>query len=106
MSGWTWSVIKVQKDTNPMHKDYFGNEIKVGDIILRNCGGITYTSQVLKIRKSDVGIRRRPWQRYKGDWKNKPLYVANYNIPHQIINLSRLDSSNIDLTIKNYINEI
>lgn len=96
-----------------MHKDYFGNVIEVGDVVLRNCNSNTYVTKVLRITPKSIGIERKSWQttnkRYdynERKWiistTNKPLYIQFYSI----INLSKLDQSKIDETIKKYLNEL
>ena len=89
-----------------MHLDYFKNPIEVGDIVLRIQNGFTYTTKILALRKSQVGIQRN-WH-YTGTdkIKNTPLWISGNVINYQIINLSKLDNSKIQETIKSFINEI
>ena len=82
------------------HVDYFGNEIETGDIIIRVQNGFMYNSQVLALRKTQVGIRR-PFEK-----TGKPLWISGRAINYQIINLSKLDSVLIQETIKSFLNEI
>lgn len=82
-----------------MIKDYFGNEIEVGDIVLRNCNSTFYITKVLRITPISIGLERTVWQAQS---RNRPLYVQYFSG----INLSKLDNSQIQETIKNYINEI
>lgn len=92
-----------------MHLDYFKNPIEVGDIVLRNCNGTQYVAQVVRITPKSIGLSRYRWQ--KRIWKhsklvdredNKPLYVTYFSG----INLSKLDNSKIQETIKSFLNEI
>lgn len=82
------------------HVDYFGNFMEIGDVILRVQNGFMYNSQILALRKTQVGIRR-PFEK-----TDKPLWISGNAINYQIINLSKLDNSKIQETIKSFINEI
>lgn len=94
------------------HVDYFKNPIEVGDIVLRNCNGTQYIAEVLRLTDKSIGLSRYRWQN-KSTWDSvnhkwiyhkddKPLYVTYFSG----INLSKLDSSKIQETIKSFINEI
>lgn len=92
-----------------MHLDYFKNPIEVGDIVLRNCNGTQYVAKVVRVTPNSIGLSRYAWQ--NKIWKNskwvdredtKPLYVTNFSG----INLSKLDNSKIQETIKSFLNEV
>lgn len=109
-----------------MHKDYFGNLIEVGDVILRNNNSKFKLHKVLRVTSNSVGITRMPFQNtkrkylrdYNGnllknpsgygflyetvDLSNKPLYVQYL----QCINLSKLESNQVQNILNNYLNEI
>ena len=89
-----------------MHLDYFKNPIEIGDIVLRVQNGFTYTTKILALRKSQVGIQRNWYHTMTDEIKNKPLWISGNVINYQIINLSKLDNSKIQETIKSFINEI
>ena len=96
------------------HVDYFKNPIEVGDIVLRNCNGTQYLAKVVRLTKKSIGLSRYKWQKeirtynyntHKYETRTvetKPLYVTYFSG----INLSKLDSSKIQETIKSFINEI
>lgn len=46
-----------------MHKDYFGNPIEVGDVILRNNNSLFQLHKVIRIARWSVGISRMPFQK-------------------------------------------
>lgn len=97
-----------------MHLDYFKNPIEVGDIVLRNCNGTQYLAKVLRVTDKSIGLSRYRWQKEIRTWnknthnyeirniETKPLYVQYFSG----INLSKLDNSKIQETIKSFINEI
>ena len=97
------------------HVDYFKNPIEVGDIVLRNCNGTQYIAQVLRVTPKSIGLSRYAWQKHSRIWnksthnyeikeiiETKPLFVQYFSG----INLSKLDNSKIQETIKSFINEI
>ncbi len=96
------------------HVDYFKNPIEVGDIVLRNCNGTQYIAEVLRLRPNAIGLSRYKWQNTIRTYnytthkyeeksaKSKPLYVTYFSG----INLSKLDSTKIQETIKSFLNEI
>lgn len=96
------------------HVDYFGNEIKIGDVVLRICGGHAYTTEILRLRESGIGVRRAKYEwnsagtsRHTVRSSNpKVLWLDRWSSKYQIINLSKLDSSKIQETIKSFLNEI
>lgn len=96
-----------------MITDYFGNKLEVGDIVLRNNNSTFDLVKVVRVTPNAVGLSRTKWQQTSSryDYKtrqvvskqhDKPLYIQYF----QGINLSKLNNSQIQETIKNYINEI
>lgn len=109
-----------------MNKDYFGNPIEVGDVILRNNNSRFQLHKVLRVTSNSVGITRMPFQHTNRkylrdsngkllrnpsgygfqyevvDLSDKPLYVRDL----QCINLSKLESNQIQNVLNNYLNEI
>ena len=100
------------------HVDIFGNPIEIGDIIKRICNGMCYTTEVMGIRPSGIAINRVKWDWTQKDFqgnaitttkksdKTNPLWLDRYQTKYQIINLSKLDFSKIQETIKSFLNEI
>lgn len=80
-----------------MHKDYFGNQIEVGDIILRNNNSTFQVHKVLRLSKSRVGVTRMSWQNKLGT----PLYVEYLTC----INLSKMDMSQVQDCITKFKQE-
>lgn len=83
-----------------MYKDYFGNPIKEGDVILRPYLGGIMCIQVLKINEKTFCAKRQKWQntgwsynpntKSYNDLSKKPLYISVYNL-RTCINLTNLD---------------
>lgn len=98
------------------HVDVFGNLIEKGDVVKRICNGMCYTTEIMAIRPSGIGINRVSynWVEINGVFKCnitkskviKPLWLDRWQTKNQIINLSKLDNSKIQETIKSFINEI
>ena len=84
------------------HVDYFNNPIELGDVVLRVLNGFMYTTIVTGLRKDTIGLKRMGFQKLRNK-KETPVYVDPRN---QIINLSKLDNTKIQETIKKYLNEI
>lgn len=101
-----------------LHVDIFGNLIEVGDVVKRIRNGDCYTTTVAAIRPSGIGLNRIGWDWSKKDnqgnairnskylGRTNPLWINRYQIFYQIINLSKLDNSKIQETIKSFLNEI
>lgn len=96
------------------HVDIFGNPIEVGDIVLRICSGHSYMTEIMALRPSGIGIRRARYE-WADDFSrritvksNNPkiLWIDRWGSKYQIINLSKLDNSKIQETIKVFANEI
>lgn len=109
-----------------MYKDYFGNNIEVGDVILRNNNSRFQLHKVIRIARCSVGISRMLRQKTNKkylrdsngkllrnpsgygfqyeivDLSDKPLYVRYL----QCINLSKLESNQVQNVLNNYLNEI
>lgn len=91
-------------------KDFFGNEIEVGDVVLRNCNSTTYVTKVLRVTSKGIGLQRTSWQKevrvydyttHQWETRNlraKPLYTQHFDG----VNLTKLNQSQINKIIEDY----